>query len=148
MTDSPTNNGKKSGDGRFQSGNPGGPGRPAGSRNKATLALDDIASEKGEAILRKMVEAAEGGDMRASELVLSRLWPARKGRLVSIELPKIESASDVVLAMGAVVEAAAAGDITPDEGTQLASILDLKRKSLETADLESRISALEKDRKP
>ena len=67
----------------FKPGNPGGPGRPAGSRNAATLLLDKIADDAGENILRKMVEAAEGGDMRAGELVLSRIWPARKGRPIS-----------------------------------------------------------------
>ena len=57
----------------------GGPGRPAGSRNKATLALDKIADDAGEDILTAMVGAAKGGDMRAAELVLQKeIWPARR----------------------------------------------------------------------
>ena len=63
MTDNPTKNGDKSTDTRFQPGNPGGPGRPQGSRNKATLALDKIADDAGEDILNAMVGAAKGGDM-------------------------------------------------------------------------------------
>jgi hypothetical protein len=70
MTDTPSKNGTKSADTRFQPGNAGGPGRPAGSRNKATLALDKIADDAGEEILNAMVGAAKGGDMRAAELVL------------------------------------------------------------------------------
>ena len=62
----------------FEPGNPGGPGRPAGSRNKATLVLDQIADDAGKAILKKMVEAAKDGDMRAADLVLSRIWPVRR----------------------------------------------------------------------
>ena len=131
----------------FEPGGPGGPGRPAGSRNKATLVLDQIADDAGKAILEKMVEAAKSGDMRAAELVLQRIWPARKSRPIALTLPAIQSASDVVAAVGAVADAVGAGDITPDEGQAVASILEAKRKAIETVDLEARLSALEKERK-
>jgi hypothetical protein len=131
----------------FEPGNPGGPGRPAGSRNKATLVLDQIADDAGKAILEKMVEAAVSGDMRAAELVLQRIWPARKSRPISLALPAIRSASDIVAAVGAVADAVGAGDITPDEGQAVASILEAKRKAIETVDLEARLSALEQERK-
>src|SRR5580704_3295017 len=88
--------------GLFEPGGPGGPGRPAGSRNKATLALDKIADDAGEDILNKMVEAAKGGDMRAADLVLSRIWPVRKGRPISLELPKIDTTADLVVGLGRV----------------------------------------------
>jgi hypothetical protein len=131
----------------FEPGGPGGPGRPAGSRNAATLVLDKIADDAGEAILEKMVEAAKSGDMRAAELVLQRIWPARKSRPIALTLPAIQSAFDVVAAVGAVADAVGAGDITPDEGHAMASILEAKRKAIETVELESRIAALEKERK-
>ena len=73
--------------GLFEPGGPGGPGRRAGSRNKATLALDKIADDAGEDILNAMVGAAKGGDMRAAELVLQRIWPARKSRPIALTLP-------------------------------------------------------------
>jgi hypothetical protein len=131
----------------FEPGNPGGPGRPVGSRNKATLALDQIADDAGKVILEKMVEAAKSGDMRAAELVLQRIWPARKSRPIALTLPAIQSASDVVTAVGAVADAVGAGDITPDEGQAVASILETKRRAIETVDLEARLSALEQERK-
>jgi hypothetical protein len=131
----------------FEPGHPGGPGRPAGSRNKATIALDKIADGAGKAILKKMVEAAKGGDMRAADLVLARIWPVRKGRQIALTLPAIQSASDVVAAVGAVADAVGAGEITPDEGQAVASILEAKRRAIETVDLESRLSALEQERK-
>jgi hypothetical protein len=133
--------------GLFEPGGPGGPGRPQGSRNKATLALDQIAEDAGQGILDKLVEGAKGGDMRAAELVLQRIWPARKSRPISLALPAIRSASDVVAAVGAVADAVGSGDITPDEGQAVASILEAKRKAIETVDLEVRLSALEKERK-
>jgi hypothetical protein len=130
----------------FEPGNPGGPGRPQGSRNKATLALDKIADDAGEDILNAMVGAARGGDMSAAALVLSRIWPIRKGRPIALSLPSIQSASDVVAAVGAIADAVGTGEITPDEGQAVASILEAKRRAIETVDLEARLSALEERR--
>ncbi len=127
----------------FAPGNPGGPGRPEGSRNRATVLLDKIASADAEGVLRRTVEAAKGGDLRAADIILARVWPARKGRPVSISLPAIETAADVSAAIGAVVTAAASGEITPDEAQTLAGVLEMKRRAVETHDLEQRIAALE-----
>lgn len=144
----PSKDGKKSaGDTRFRPGNPGGPGRPAGSRNAATLMLDVLADESAKEILEKMVEAAKAGDMRAADLILARVWPVRKGRPVTLAIPPIVSAADVVAALGAVATAMAAGEITPDEGAAVAGVLEAKRRSIETVDLEARIAALEQERK-
>ena len=84
--------------------------------------------------------------MRAADLVLSRIWPVRKGRPITLELPPIETAADIVSALGKVADAVAAGDVTPDEASAVAHVLEVKRRAIETADLESRISALEKER--
>ena len=150
MTDNtPAKNDEKKGSKatQFQPGHPGGPGRPAGSRNKATLVLDKIADDAGEDILNAMVGAAKSGDMTAAAHVLSRIWPARKSRPIALTLPAIQSASDVVAAIGAVADAVGAGDITPDEGQAVASILETKRRAIETVDLELRLTALEQERK-
>ena len=93
-----------------------------------------------------MVEAAKGGEMRAAELVLSRIWPARKGRPITLALPPIKNAADIVSALGAVADAVAAGEVTPEEGSAVANVLESKRRSIETADLERRIAALETEK--
>jgi hypothetical protein len=131
----------------FARGNPGGPGRPQGSRNKATLALDRLADGDAEAILQKQLEKAKAGDGRASEMVLSRVWPLRKGRLIELSLPPIKAAADLVEALGALADAVVAGSITPDEGQAVAGILEAKRKAIETTALEARITALEIERR-
>ncbi len=128
----------------FERGNPGGPGRPAGSRNRATLLLDRLAESDGRDILAKTIEAAKGGDLRAADIVLSRVWPVRRGgRPVAFELPPIETAADIVKAVGSVATAVAGGELTPEEGGAVAAILEVKRKAIETTDLETRITALE-----
>lgn len=138
-------NGEKSPSGRpFEKGNPGGPGRPAGSRNRATLLLDKLAEGDGKDILAKTIEAAKAGDLRAADIVLSRVWPVRRGgRPVVFELPPVETAADIVKAVGNVATAVAGGELTPEEGNAVAAILEVKRKAIETTDLETRITALE-----
>ena len=75
-----------------QSGNPSG--RPHGSRNKATLALEALLDGEGEAITRKAIENALNGDMAAIRLYMERLIPVRKDRTVSFSLPEINGADD------------------------------------------------------
>ena len=82
------------------------------------------------------MEAAKGGDLRAAEIVLARIWPVKKGRTVSLKLPSVETAKDIVAAVGVVADAVGAGDITPDEGQAVTAILETKRKAIETVELE------------
>lgn len=124
-----------------QSGNPAG--RPKGSRHAALLALDAIGAEAGADIMTAVVNAAKNGDMRACELLLRRLWPERKGRPVMLDLPPITGAQDIVLALGAVTNAVAMGELTPDEGAALAGVLEAQRRAVETIDHERRIAILE-----
>lgn len=124
-----------------QSGNPAG--KPKGARNHVLMALDKLGGEAAQAVLEKAVESAKGGDARAAELILSRVWPARKGRPVALTLPPVLTAADLPAALAAVVEALAAGDVTTEEAAAVAAVLDLQRKAIETADLERRLAALE-----
>jgi hypothetical protein len=99
----------------------------------------------GESILNAMVEAAKNGDLRAADLVLQRIWPVRKGRPLSLSLPlpKVETAKDVVKALGVVADLVSEGEITPDEAAALGTLFESRRKAIETCELESRIAALE-----
>lgn len=134
---------KRRGPGRpFEAGNTGG-GRPEGSRNKATIILDALADGEAEAVLRKVVTAAKSGDLKAAEIILSRVWPAKKGRPVRLDLPAVKSAQDVLAALGVVVDATGRGDITTEEAAALANVLEIKRRSIETVEIEARLTRLE-----
>ena len=124
-----------------QSGNPAG--KPKGARHAALLALDAIGEEAAKDVLAKVIEAAKEGDARSAEIILRRLWPERKGRPVLIELPPIEKPADIVTGLAAVAAAMAAGEITPDEASAVAGVLEGQRRAIETADLEARLAALE-----
>lgn len=89
---------------------------------------------------------AKDGDEQAASLILSRIWPARKGRPVRLDLPAITSASDVVAAIGLVADAVGAGTLTPDEGQAVSAVLEAKCRAIETVELEARVIALERER--
>ena len=124
-------------------GNRHGRGRPSGSRNKASIALDKMLADDGADVVRAVLTAAKGGDMQAARLVLDRVVPVRKGRSVQLDLPTIEGATDVLAALSLTVAAMAEGEITPDEAAVVASVLEIKRKAIETVELETRLARLE-----
>ena len=125
-----------------QTGNPAG--RPAGSRNKSTLALDDYLQGNAQALTEKCVTMALAGDTVAMRLAMERVAPVRRGRPVRFDLPPLNTPSDIVEALGGILQAVAAGEITPDEGITINSMLDAKRRAHETQDLETRLAAIEK----
>jgi hypothetical protein len=122
---------------------PGNPGRPRGSRHEALKALDAIGADNAEAVMQAVVKAATEGDMRAAEILLRRIWPERKGRPITMDLPTLTTAGGIVEALGAVASAVAAGEVSPEEGQAVAGILETQRRAIETAELEGRIAALE-----
>ena len=128
----------------FKKGKSGNPkGRPQGSRNKATLACQELLDGEAEALARKAVELALGGDIQALRLCLDRLIPPRKDRTINLDLPDLEAAEGLEAASSAVLTAVAAGDITPTEGQALTTNIEGRRKMLELTEIEQRLSALE-----
>jgi hypothetical protein len=128
----------------FQKGQSGNPnGKPRGARHKVTVLAEKLMHDDAEAIVAAVMAAAKGGDMTAARLVLERIAPVRKGRPVWLDLPKIETASDVAAAMAALTLAMASGEVTPDEAATVASVFEVRRKALETEELEKRLLALE-----
>ena len=101
--------------------------------------MQDDAKE----IVCAVVTAARGGDMVACKIVLDRISPARKGRPIRFELPNAKTADDVAAALAAVVTAMANGELTPDEAQMVAAVLEVRRKSIETVELENRLRILE-----
>lgn len=144
MTDEPRNCGT-SAEGRDAKGRfaPGNPGRPKGTRHKATLAAEAILDGEADALTRKAVELAMEGDTTALRLCLDRIAPPRKDAPIRFDLPAIDRATDATEAMSALLASVAAGDVTPAEAAGVAGLIETWRKTKETSDLENRIAALE-----
>ena len=141
MTNNPKNNGRKT-DGTFAPGNALG-GKTKGARHKATMAVEELLDGQVEQLTQKAVEAALGGDMTAMRLCLERICPPRKDQPVLIDLPEMTTSIGASRVMAGILEAVADGDITPDEARGVSSIVEVYRKTLETSELEARLSALE-----
>jgi hypothetical protein len=128
----------------FRKGRSGNPaGKPRGARHKTTMAVQALLDGEADALTRKCIDLAKGGDTTALRLCMERLAPAVKSRAVSLALPAIETAADILKAQAAAIEAMASGEITPDEAATVASVLEAKRRAIETVEIEKRVKALE-----
>ncbi len=131
----------------FQKGQSGNPaGRPRGSRNRSKLLFQDRLDAGMEEIADKVVELAKSGDIAAIRLCVDRLLPVRKGQPIEFELPPFETAADTVRAAAMIAAAVASGELAPSEAADLARVLDIYLRSLETADFEQRLTRLERAR--
>jgi hypothetical protein len=132
-------------DGRFAKGNPGGPGRP---RVRDTItSLDRLVVEAGPELIEAALTEARAGNLKAIEMLLGRIWPARRDRPVEIEAPEIRGVTDLVPATAAVTNAVLAGDATPAEGAAAARVIDAHRGMISVVDLERRMKELEEEGK-
>ncbi|HMO70439.1 MAG TPA: hypothetical protein PKC84_02125 [Paracoccaceae bacterium] len=122
---------------------PGNPGKPRGARHRATQAALTLLDGQAEALTRKAVDMALAGDGAALRLCIDRIAPPRRDAPVEFDLPPMQSAADAAQAAGAVLDAVAAGDLTPTEGAQIMGLVETYRRTLETCDLEARVAALE-----
>ena len=128
----------------FEKGESGNPaGRPRGSRNRTALLMENLLSYEAEAIGRKAVEMAIKGDMAAIRLCMDRLSPPRKGEPVAFELPPLDKPADSVAAAATIVAAVAAGELTPSEGADLAKVIDVYVRAIETRAFDERLTKLE-----
>ena len=114
-------------DGTFASGNSG---RPKGARHKTTLAIEELLDGEAEALTRKAIELAKGGDMAALRLCLDRIASARKDAPVRFELPAINSANDAARAASAILTAVSEGEITTMEGATAMALVESYRRAL------------------
>ena len=124
-----------------ESGNP--TGKPAGTRNKATVMVQTIMERGAKEIAEAVVGLAKEGDLSAARLVIERLVPPAKERPIALVMPDTASAEGIAQAQAAILQAVATGEILPGEGATLSNIVEARRKALETQQLEQRISALE-----
>ncbi len=127
----------------FEPGNTCGRGRPKGSRNQATIALQHMLDGHGEAITKKCALMALQGDPVALRLCMDRLLAPRREPPAKFRLAPVTTAGEVAAAVDAVLQAVAAGRLTPAEGERIAAILEGRRRVIETEEHERRLQKLE-----
>ena len=127
--------------GRFEKGVSGNPaGRPAGSRNSATLACEALLEGQAEALTQKAVDMALAGDTVALKICIDRIFPPRKDRPVRFALPPITSARDAADIGAAIAAAVSNGDITISEAVEFGKVIESFIKAHHVAQLDDRLT--------
>lgn len=130
--------------GQFPKGTSGNPaGRPPGSRNRATVAMEALLEGDAEKLMRKAIELALADDVSAMRLCMERLLPPRKERPIRIDVGPLENAKQLRDAVNAVIRAVAEGEITVREGEALTNLISAQASVLATVDFERRMDELE-----
>jgi Family of unknown function (DUF5681) len=105
-----------------QSGNPAG--RPPGSLNRKTLALEAVFMAEAEETVKSIIERAKDGQPVAMRLCMQRALPTGRNRPVAIALPAITGPADARAAIAAVTAELAEGNVTIDEAASLLHLID------------------------
>jgi hypothetical protein len=125
-----------------QSENPAGTKR--GSRHKASLLAESLLDGECDRITRRCIYEALRGDTVALRLCLERLLPPVKSRPISFKLPELHTIGDAQDALAKIIAGTTSGAILADEAATLASIVTSFVKTVEVAEIETRLVALEK----
>ena len=130
--------------GKFAKGSSGNlAGRPQGSRNKATLLMEQMFEGAIEKLTRKVIEMAQEGNIGAMKICMERLLPPCEDRPIRLDLPAIENMAQVSAALTTVVAGIADGAITPREGEIVANILAVQTNVVATTDMDRRLKDVE-----
>lgn len=126
--------------GRFVVGNKASPGRPRG-RGPVAEMREKLATDLDQIII-VLKEQALSGDAQAIRIILDRVLPALRPVEVATALSLPDGGSLAQQAQ-AVVQAAADGDLTPAQASQIVGAIGGIAKIIETTELVARIEALE-----
>jgi len=85
---------------------------------------------------------AKQGDMTAA-LLIERVW--LRERTIELDLPAIIDAKSVAEAQSRLLTAVTRNRITPRAGRDISSIVENRRRSLETVEFAARLTAIEED---
>jgi hypothetical protein len=120
---------------------PGNAGRPRGSRNRTTLAAEDLLDSEAEKLTRKAIDLALAGDVLALRLCLERLLPPRRERRVALDLSVLRSGADVPAGISLIVAALAAGKISLPEADASIKLLETITRCLDEAKQRERVAS-------
>lgn len=126
----------------FEPGNKFGRGRPKGSPNKKKPEARKIFDQNGAAIMALAINTAKEDPPMLRTLIreLGRRMgdrPVKLGRMPMTTLKDLDHATEAVL------NKVTAGKISVSEGTNVCSMLEIRRRVLTDVELEERVRLLE-----
>lgn len=127
--------------GQFKKGQSGNPaGKPRGAKDRRT-ALRELLQPHASELVQKAVELALAGDTTALRICIDRIIPAIKAKDAPVSVSGLTGS---LAEQGqAVLNALAAGSVTPDEANAVMAAIGAQVRIVEADELEKRIAALE-----
>lgn len=118
-------------------------GRPKGALNKTTREAQALLEANTGALTALCIEKALDGDMAALRLCMERILPPVKDRPVSFSLPdSLLDLEQATRAGAGVLDAMAAGGITPHEAAGVMAILRQYAEMAHYRDIEEQLEKL------
>ena len=136
--------------GRFLPGTRG-PGRKKGSKNKVPADIRKLVAANSGEIVAAMIEKAKKGNAHCGAALIRLIVSPMREQAgnIHVDLPKISSVAEAAGAISDTITAVTSGRLSPDSGKDLVAMLSALRVTLETVDLEKRLTTLEeKIKKP
>ena len=126
----------------FEPGNKHGRGRPKGSRNKGFFQAHKLFQQHAEPVMAKGLAGALQADSRLQHLYIKQI-NAHFDPSAKLKSPAIRTTADLNQAVDIVVNALAAGKITPARCSALLSGLSKKANIMELHEVAERLQRLE-----
>jgi hypothetical protein len=129
---------------RFEPGNSYGKGRPCGSKNKVTVAAENLFEEESGAIARRAVEMALSGHPQMIKMVMERVVPIKKSSPVKLEgMPTVDTVESAGEAAEFILQSIASGKVSPLDGEILSRVLDKRLHALQITEIERELKTLQ-----
>ena len=120
--------------GRFARGNPGGPGRPRNPLSAVAGDLDRLGVEVAHELMRNTIERARKGNLKATEMVLQRVWPARRHRPIELDPAPGDGLGNLLSEHAALAAAMMNGEITPQDAQAATRVFKALQQEMRRAD--------------
>jgi len=130
---------------RFQPGNKFSKGRPAGSRNKVSIAAMNLLKDEEKALSRKAIDSALNGNTQMLQFCLSRLLPPPP-KDTPIKLSGMPVCNDVkssVALSSFILEQMSRGKLTVSQAHMISGIVEKHIRCLQLTDVEQRLEDIE-----
>jgi len=122
-------------------------GKRPGTRNRRTVLSELLTESEMRGLKDKAVELGQAGNPLVLRAWIDKLVPPCRERFVQFALPPIATPADLAPAMGAVMAALAAGEITPGEAERITHAVLGWMHAIEIGDLAVQLQELRQEMK-
>jgi hypothetical protein len=127
----------------FEPGNKLGRGRPPGSRNRRSVAAQELLDGYAESVIRQSLVVAMKGDHSMLRTLLGYVLPRRRDLPVKTGTLRTGSTAELSESSQTILKKVASGQLTPSEALVIGELLESRRRIIETEQMETRLRNLE-----